>query len=166
MLRIAALCICLLAAAGATAQTPSPDLAAAVAKQADVRITDDAGREFDGRLLRADDKIFTVKTPDGEVPFSFQRTTTIYRRGDSLRNGLIIGLAVGSVVGVLASIGNSASCESAVYVPCAMTSRASIIGGSIATWTGLSVGIDALKRGWTRIYPTRRPGSAATPVRP
>jgi len=166
MLRVAAICICLLAAAHANAQTPSPDLAAATQKQAEVRITDDAGREFEGRLLRADDKIFTVKTQDGDVPFSFQRTATIYRRGDSLRNGLIIGLTVGSVVGVLAAIGNSSTCNSNVLLPCSMTPNASIIGGSIATWTALSVGIDALKRGWTRIYPPRRPRSAATPVQP
>ena len=165
MLRIAGFCVCLLAAADANAQTLSTDLAAAVRKQAEVRITDDAGREFDGRLLRADDKIFTVKTPDGDVPFSFQRISTMYQRGDSLRNGLIIGLAVGSVVGVLASVGNGTNCESAVYVPCAMTSQASIIGGSIATWTMLSVGVDALKRGWTRIYPPQHPGPVG-PVQP
>src|SRR6187399_2540165 len=82
MLRIAGICICLLAAADANAQTPSPDLAAAAQKQAEVRITDDAGREFEGRLLRADDKIFTVTTPDGDIPFSFERISTIYRRGD------------------------------------------------------------------------------------
>jgi len=76
MLRIAGICICLLAAADANAQTPSPDLAAAAEKQAEVRITDDAGREFEGRLLRADDKIFTVKTQDGDVPFSFQHSKT------------------------------------------------------------------------------------------
>jgi hypothetical protein len=165
MLRIAGICICLLAAADANAQTPSPDLAAAAEKQAEVRITDDAGREFEGRLLRADDKIFTVTTPDGDIPFSFERISTIYRRGDSLRNGLIIGLTVGSVAGVLASLGNT-TCAVGTYVPCRMTSRASIIGGSIATWTALSVGIDALKRGWTRIYPPRRPRSAAIPVQP
>ena len=165
MLRIAGICICLLAAADANAQTPSPDLAAAAEKQAEVRITDDAGREFEGRLLRADDKIFTVTTPDGDIPFSFERISTIYRRGDSLRNGLIIGLTVGSVVGVLASLGNT-TCAAGTYGPCMMTSRASIIGSSIATWTALSVGIDALKRGWTRIYPPRRPRSAALPVQP
>ncbi|HTL03723.1 MAG TPA: hypothetical protein VL243_15915 [Vicinamibacterales bacterium] len=165
MLRIAGICICLLAAADANAQTPSPDLAAAAEKQAEVRITDDAGREFEGRLLRADDKIFTVTTPDGDIPFSFERISTIYRRGDSLRNGLIIGLTVGSEVGVLASLGNT-TCAVGTYEPCMMTSRASIIGGSIATWTALSVGIDALKRGWTRIYPPRRPRSAPTPVQP
>jgi hypothetical protein len=162
MRRIVGICVCLLAATEAGAQTVAPELTSAVAKRKSVRVTNDAGEEFDGRLLRLDDKIFVLQTKNGDLPISFQRVSTIYRRGDSLRNGLIVGLVTGTVFGVLASRGiNDCSSPGIVY-PCE-SSRASTIGGAIAGWTIFSVGIDALTRGWTRIYPPRRPSKPGTP---
>jgi hypothetical protein len=162
MRQIVGICVCLLAAAEAGAQTVSPDLTSAVAKRKSVRVTNDAGEEFDGRLLSLDDKVFVLQTKNGDLPFSFQRVSTIDKRGDSLRNGLIIGLVTGTVTGVLSSLGTNDCSSPGIVYPCE-SSRASTIGGAVAGWTIVTVGIDALKRGWTRIYPPRRPNKPSTP---
>lgn len=158
MRRIVGICVCLLAATEAGAQSVSPELTSAVARRRTVRVTNDAGEEFDGRLLSLDDKIFVLQTKNGNLPFSFQRIGTIYGRGDSLKNGLIAGLITGTVMGILQTSGGGGCVPSDPYGPCT-ESRASGIATSIAGWTLLSVGIDALKRGWTRIYPPRGPNT-------
>ena len=162
MRQMVGICVCLLAAAEAGAQTVSPELTSAVAKHRSVRVTNDAGEEFGGRLLSLDDKVFVLQTKNGDLPFSFQRVSTIYRRGDSLRNGLIVGLVAGTVIGLLSSLGTNDCSTPGIVYPCE-SSRASTIGGAIAGLTIVSVGIDALWRGWTRIYPPRRPNKLSTP---
>ena len=72
MRRIVGICVCLLAATEAGAQSVSPELTSAVARRRTVRVTNDAGEEFDGRLLSLDDKIFVLqtKTAISRFPFS------------------------------------------------------------------------------------------------
>ena len=159
ILRIAlGVCVCVLSAAEASAQA-APDLSRAIAKQQTVRVTDDRGQEFSGRLQRADGTTFTLRTELGNIPFAFQRISTIERRGDSLRNGLITGLVIGTTVGLLSA--STMNCtEGLVYPSCG--SRGATVAGAVAGWTIVTVGIDLLKQGWTRIYPSRRPASAAS----
>src|SRR4051812_36761779 len=155
MRRMMGVCACLLAASEAGAQTVSPDIAAAAVHHKLVRVINDHGEQFEGRLLRLDNQVFMVETTRGNLPFSFEGISTIERKGDSLRNGLIVGLVIGTVGGVLATSGHNGCgnipTQYAAY--CDTRSKASIIANSVATWTVVSVGIDALTRGWTRIYP-------------
>jgi hypothetical protein len=162
MRRIVGICVCLLVATEAGAQTVSPVLTLAVAKRKSVRVTNDAGEEFNGRLLSLDDKIFVLQTKNGDLPFSFQRVSTIYRRGDSLRNGLIVGLVTGTVIGVLISLGTNDCSTPGTLYPCE-SSKGTTIGSAIAGLTIVSVGIDAMWRGWTRIYPPRGRNKPGTP---
>ena len=160
ILRIAlGVCVCVLSAAEAGAQA-APDLSRAIAKQQTVRVTDDRGQEFSGRLQRADGTTFTLRTELGDIPFAFQRISTIERRGDSLRNGLITGLVIGTTVGLLSASVPENCTEGLVYSSC--RSRGATVAGAVAGWTIVTVGIDLLKQGWTRIYPSRRPASAAS----
>jgi hypothetical protein len=167
MRRIVGTCVCLLVAAEAGGQTVSPELTEAVAKHQRVLVTNDAGERFDGRMRRLDDNIFVLQTKDGNLPFSLQRISTIYRRGDSLRNGLIIGLITGAAFGILsASTSNTCSgLEEAINQSC-KDSKGSRFAGQVIGWTIMSVGIDALNIGWTRIYPPRQPNKPGKPGTP
>jgi hypothetical protein len=71
-------------------------------------------------------------------------------KGDSLKNGALIGVAVGAVMGGLAALGGdcpgaASSCPGA---------RAGFILAGTATWAAIGVAIDALIPGRTPLWTT------------
>ena len=113
-----------------------------------VYVRDTTGVETTGKLLAwsADSLILWI---DGSERRINRNEVTRVEKRDSLRNGVIAGAVVGSVMGVMTA--GIADCPSSRESGCLGT-RAALAVFSTVTYTGLGVGIDALIRGRTTIY--------------
>lgn len=108
-------------------------------------VLDDTGSETAGKLLRLEPDSLVLFVNGAERRFDASRVRRIEKRGDSLRNGALIGAVVGAVLGVL-SVGFS-DCSS----PCPGL-RAALFLGSTGMWSAVGTAIDALVTGRTRLY--------------
>ena len=124
-----------------------------------VYVLDDAGVETTGRLVAV--------TPDSLILWRDGAEQQLERRGivrvqkrDSLKNGIIAGAVVGSVMGLLTA--GISDCPSGSESGCLGT-RSAFAVFSAVTYTGLGVGIDALIRGRTTVY-RREPEGRQTTV--
>ena len=116
-----------------------------------VRVTDDQGREWHGRIeaFAADTMVLLTKERQRhDVPYA--AILRIDRNRDTLGNGARIGFALGVVAGVLAVVAEAnADCDPGAFYSCGELSEAayillpSILGGAGA---GIGIGIDALVR--------------------
>ena len=75
----------------------------ATAELSAVYVLDDTGVEASGRLLRLDPDSLVLLVGGTERRFDAARVRRIEKRGDSLRNGLLIGALVGVGVGLAAA---------------------------------------------------------------
>lgn len=103
------------------------------------------GTQARGRLVRMTADLLVLKTADDEVPLTGDRVRRVAVCCDSLVNGTLIGLAAGSVFGVVVARSiteHSSSIES------------DVIGGAIfgGVGAGLGVGLDALIRTNRTVY--------------
>ena len=127
-----------------------------------VFVTDRAGRETTGRLVRITDSAVTIAVAGGERTFTPDEVSWIDRKGDSLRNGTLIGLGVGIGFGFLAA--GIADCPDA-RESCPGT-RALGFVMSAGVYSAIGAGIDAAITGRTRIWPPMRTkgGAGSGPV--
>ena len=109
-----------------------------------VIVTDRTGRETTGRLIRWTDAAIVLRTGAGERTFSTGEARRVDLRGDSLRNGFLIGAAFGSIGGLIAD------CPGA-RERCPKTRVAFTILG-MATWGAIGAGIDALIPGRSPLW--------------
>ena len=140
--------------AGAPAQTAPPqadaeEISRRVTEGQKVRITDDQGREWRGRIATlAPDTLTLVMRDRREVDFGYGNILRIDRPHDSLANGALIGLASGAGLGFLAVISEeNAECDPGAFFSCSDPTAAAYIGvpavlGGLGAAIG--VGIDAL----------------------
>lgn len=115
-----------------------------------VYVLDDTGAETSGRLLRLDPDSLVLLVGDTERRFEAARVRRIQKRGDSLRNGALIGAVVGAAFGLLGTRladcpGNNPS------GPCPGF-RAGGLLLSVGTYAAIGAGIDALVVGRTTWY--------------
>src|SRR5687767_14202605 len=68
-----------------------------------VHVLDDAGAETTGRLLQLTPDALVLLVDGTERRFDAARVRRIERRGDSLKNGALIGLGIGTGMGLLAA---------------------------------------------------------------
>ena len=155
MLRIgiAFLVAALSAARTAGAQTASTDLQKAAERQSTVYVIDGAGIEATGRLLGVEGSLIRVQTPDGETSFNLHEMRAVYRRGDSIRSGAVIGAVTGATLGVLTALNISCGPLLGPHQRCSALESLVITGYGAGFGAGIGIGIDALVRGRTRIYP-------------
>jgi hypothetical protein len=156
MLRILIACASVLTAGAAAAQTLPSKLADAAARHHIVYVLDGSGQEFSGRLLRVDGESLTIRTGAGDLPFALADVRTIHRRGDSLRNGAIIGAGFGALFGAL---GAASSDCGGILEPsrrCNAAESLTIVAVSTGIHAAIGTGIDALRHGRTRVYPARK----------
>jgi hypothetical protein len=116
-----------------------------------VRVTDDQGREWQGRIdgFASDNLVLLTKDRQRcNVPYS--GILRIDRPHDTLANGARIGFASGALLGLLAVISEAnADCEPGAFFSCGDPTAAAyvlipaIVGGAGA---GIGIGIDALIR--------------------
>jgi hypothetical protein len=114
------------------------------------------GREFKARLLNLSPETATLLVDGQQREIALRQIARIERRGDSLRNGAIIGAVV---VGGLCAI----TCGQGL-------DDGSNLGTVVAINAGLGaligMGIDALHQGRTPIYPATSSQSPTNALRP
>ena len=119
-----------------------------------VWVTDAQGREVKGRILSLSTDALTL---EGGKPRSFgapEVSTIQLRRNDSLANGALIGLGVGSGLTLVACLADTEAREAGWCV-----AAAAVYGGIGA---GIGVGIDALIPG-KKILAYRAPAPSGAP---
>ena len=122
-----------------------------VGERQKVRVTDDQGREWHGRVAAfAPDKLTLLTKDRQQRDIPYAAIVRIDRPQDTLANGALIGFVSGAVYGLVAVIAEeSADCESAGFFSCGDPTAAAyavvpaVLGGIGA---GIGVGIDALIR--------------------
>lgn len=124
-----------------------------------VYVLDDAGTETRGTLLRIDPDAIVVATDAGERRFEAVRVKRIQKRGDSLRNGAIIGAVLGAVMSALtAGISDCSGNDPGGSCP---GSRAAIFILGIGIYSAIGTGIDALITGRTTLYEAPKPAKSS-----
>jgi hypothetical protein len=153
---LAAACV-LLAPARAAAQEPVRDfsqLNTRLAPGDTIWVTDAQGREVKGRIAALGADVITLEGRGLRTFASPDVTTITVRRGDSLGNGALIGLAVGGLGTGLACL---ATAEGQDKEWCALVA---VVYAGIGSAIG--VGIDALIPG-RKLVAYRAPGIAGKP---
>jgi hypothetical protein len=90
-----------------------------------VTVVDSAGAEITGRIAELDASRLSIQTPAGPRSFSQDDVVVVrQRRSDPLKNGLMIGAAIGAGLGLVAEIscgGNDEYCGRRGWVTFGMT---------------------------------------------
>lgn len=115
-----------------------------------VYVFDDTGQETSGTLLRLDTSALVLLTDGTERRIEASRIRRIEKRGDSLKNGTIIGLVVGVVMGLITS-GISDCPGDDPGGSCPGTSAVLFLF-STGVYTAIGTGVDALIPGRTLLY--------------
>jgi hypothetical protein len=137
------------------ASAQSPDVA--LTGLFPVYVLDRTGEETQGRLVSLTGSAVVLQKDSATRTFNLNDVVRIDRRGDSLKNGAIIGAVFGGVVGILTAAG-LADCPSAQNSCPGARVVMPIV--SIGVWSAIGAGIDALIPGRTLLWkPTSSPGA-------
>lgn len=128
-------------------------------KLPEVHVLDGTGTEIRGRLLSIEPSSLVLLVDGVERRFDARDIRRIDRRGDSLRNGTLIGATLGAILGVLGA-GMSDCPQSSDDAGCPGL-RVAMFLTNVAVWTSCGTAIDAAIQGRTRIYPAASPSGAA-----
>jgi hypothetical protein len=160
--------VVLMAPTTASAQTAADDIQKAVRAGQKVAITDDQGRESNGRIGTMTASGLTVVSRGATVALPYAEIVRIDRPHDTLANGALIGLSVGAGLGIaVLAADDHARCDPAVIFGCSNPSAggyvaaAAILGGLGAA---VGVGVDALIHRDRNIY--RRAGGTHVGLSP
>jgi hypothetical protein len=129
-----------------------------------VYVLDNTGVETSGKLLQLNPDSIVLLVDGAERRFETARVARIQKRGDSLRNGAIIGAVVGVAMGIItASISDCPGDRPGGGCP---GSRAALFLVSTGVYSAIGTGIDALIPGRTTLYeaskaPAADPGGSA-----
>ena len=143
----------LLTSETAWAQTEADAVRARVKEGQKVRVTDDTGREFKGRISSMTDNSLGVLEGSDRADIPYASIVKIDRPHDGVGNGALIGLAVGAGLG-FAAIVDAESCEPEEFL-CGDPGASSYLGGALlggGLGAAIGVGIDALIRRNPSIY--------------
>jgi hypothetical protein len=115
-----------------------------------VYVLDDAGVETSGKLLRLNPDSLVLLVDGAERRFEAARVARIQQRGDSLRNGAIIGAIVGVAIGIVTA--GLADCPGDHPGGGCPGSRAALFVVSTGVYAAIGTGIDALIPGRATVY--------------
>lgn len=152
--------------ASAQSAPAGQDFGALAATRTAIDVISDTGEQTRGRLLRFDANSLTMESHHREIRFDRQHVAKVYQRGDSLKNGMLIGLAAGAALGIAAGV--TATCGGFFEAPrpCSASTKrdlAVFAGGTLgAIGLGVGAGIDALFSERRLLYETPRHGDAAS----
>ncbi len=155
-----ALLIAALSPGVASAQEAASNWPGLVSSQlSTVYVLDNTGAETSGKLLRLNPDSIVLLVDGAERRFETARVARIQKRGDSLRNGAIIGAVVGVAMGILtAGISDCPGDHPGGGCP---GSRAALFLVSTGVYSAIGVGIDALIPGRTTLYEASKAPPAA-----
>ena len=170
-LRTAAVCSLLLAGAASTAEAQDTgvarsfeELVGRVHPGDTVSVIDTTSTEVSGRIERVSDGSLALLTDDGLREWSEVDVRTIrQRRGDSLKNGALIGLGVGGALGILV-VGTCLSSGAPAGCGGGGGTLAAAVAFNAGLYAAIGVGIDALIRTRHVIYDSA--GSADVSLSP
>ena len=114
-----------------------------------VYVLDRSGIETTGKLLGLSPDTLVLLVADVERRFDRADVARIQKR-DSLKNGTIIGAAVGVAMGLVAA--GVSDCPGTHPAGACPASRAAIVVVSAGTYAALGAGVDAVIRGRTTLY--------------
>jgi hypothetical protein len=115
-----------------------------------VYVLDDRGIETSGRLLRLNADSLDLFIDGAEQRFEAARVKRIQKRGDSLRNGALIGTLVGLAMGLVA--GGISDCPGEDPGGRCPGARVALVLVSTGMYAAIGTGIDALIVGRTTLY--------------
>jgi hypothetical protein len=118
-----------------------------------VFVLDRSGAETEGSLVSLTDSVLVVRTGAADRTFELDDVVRIYRKGDSLKNGAIIGALFGTATGLALAGGCSSG------PGCGAGTRTAAVFTSIAVWAAVGASLDALIAGRTLIW-TRNPAAS------
>lgn len=132
-------------------------------KQGDtVWMTNAAGRQAEGVVQGVDPSALTVLVSGREEQWTLSDTREIWRRGDSLRNGVLVGLLAGAGAGLLGGLGVSASSfgEGGSPAPAlaGMTALGAAGGAALGAW------FDSMRQGRTLVHRNTAAAVRVTPT--
>ena len=123
-----------------------------------IYVTDDAGKQTEGKLLRLEPESVVLLVEGSERRFDVAHVRRIDRRGDSLKNGAWIGAAVGVVFGTITA--GISDCPGDAPGGDCTGFRIGTFAGALAIYTAIGVGVDALIPGRTRVFDAGRSTAA------
>ena len=126
-----------------------------------VFVVDDTGTETRGKVASIGPSALRLIVDGYERDWGAAAVERLERRGDSLKNGAITGLATGGIFGFLAIVALSAGGGEVTLVP-TNGQIAVIFGAYMGLGAGIGAGIDALVPGRTLLY--LRPGNRISVV--
>jgi hypothetical protein len=126
-----------------TAAEPARDLASMpVTPDSLIFVRTASGTEIRGRFVRASTQALVITMPDGETTLMSGEVMLVWKRGDGLRNGAIIGGLIGLVSGIF----GQSSCTDC------STEIAVAVGLGVPIWAGIGALVDRAHVGRTLIY--------------
>lgn len=131
------------------AGTSWPGLDMKTAGLSTVYVVDDTGVETSGKFLRLDPDAIVLLVGGVERRFEAPRVRRIEKRGDSLRNGAVIGAIVGAAMGALTA--GIADCPGSGGGSCPGF-RTTAFLFSTGIYSAIGTGIDAWVVGRTTLY--------------
>jgi hypothetical protein len=114
-----------------------------------VYVTDTQGHETKGKLMSWSGSEIALETEAGPRTFKPGEAMRLDLRGDSVKNGAVIGLISGAAMGALASAGCDCDARPVIFVM------------SAGIYTLVGAGIDALIPGRTQLWSAGTGGNAA-----
>jgi hypothetical protein len=129
-----------------------------------IHVTDESGAETTGRLLRFEPDALVLLVDGAERRMEAARVKRIQKRGDSLKNGALVGAIIGGALGLLTA--GIADCPGSSTNCAGFRITAPLVSG--AFYAAVGTGIDALVTGRTTLYvaPGTTSSSALVPLVP
>ena len=143
----------LVLAGPAFAQDPKANGSSATIQGGTYRIRLTTGEEISGRLLKLGPDVLQILVKGQYQEMPFDQVLQVDRKGDSLKNGAIIGAVV---LGAWCTVICGQGLDDASQLPLAVAVNAGL--GSL-----IGAGIDAWSKHWTTIY--RKPSAAAAALK-
>jgi hypothetical protein len=157
--RVAILIAALSPAVASAQQTASNWPGLVSSRLSTVYVLDTTGAETSGKLLRLNPDSIVLLVGGAERQFETARVARVQKRGDSLRNGAIIGAVIGLALGVITA--GIADCPGDRPSGGCPGSRAALFLVSTGFYSAVGTGIDALIPGRTTLYEAPKAPPAA-----
>lgn len=129
-----------------------------------VFVVDDTGTETRGKVASIGPSALRLVVDGYERDWGAAAVERLERRGDSLKNGAISGLATGGIFGFLAIVAVSAGGGGQGFLVPTNGELAGLFGVYMGLGAGIGAGIDALVPGRTLLYVRPRNRTSVVPL--